>query len=514
MIVETQREEKGADQVTDGQIQRNIFSGLLLQGLLIALGLLAVPFIVRGLGNDRYALLSLSVTLIGYFSLMDFGLGQGMVRYLSEYTGRADDAAKQEVISSGILVFPILGVVAGVILVGFTPFIVKYGLRLPTGLQQTAAVVFYLTAVGLPLMFLKVYFEAIPSAHQRIDLINWAGFFANASKLIAGVLLILGGYGLKSIIISHIALTCIQVILLWRISIGCLPPHIRVRPKFNKAVVLELFRYSGLVSVTNLTSQLIVNSDKILISFFLPIGALAYYTVAFELASKLWHIPNIVMRAYGPAFSCLSGRADLLGIRRHYMTSVRKIAIAATFLAAMMVFFPKEILSYWISPEYGSEAWVVLATLAVGLLLSCYTIGPYTLIMAIGRAEVTSKIHGILVLIHIGLCLVFIPRLGIAGAGLSWCIVHLLDVILLWQWIESNLLSKSVMVTLRQAVAIPMSISGIFVAILSLIPQAIMGNAVGFVAMTMIGFGSYLAASYFLVFDVEEQKAIRSFARI
>ena len=47
-------------------------------------GVAAIPFIVRGLGVERFGVLTLAWVVIGYFSLFDLGLGRAITKFAAE----------------------------------------------------------------------------------------------------------------------------------------------------------------------------------------------------------------------------------------------------------------------------------------------------------------------------------------------------------------------------------------------------------------------------------------------
>src|SRR5580704_18044702 len=53
----------------------------------LAIGLLVMPSLVRNLGTDRFGVLSLAWTLIGYFSLFDLGLGRALTKEVASRVG-------------------------------------------------------------------------------------------------------------------------------------------------------------------------------------------------------------------------------------------------------------------------------------------------------------------------------------------------------------------------------------------------------------------------------------------
>ena len=61
-------------------LAKNAALSLLGQGAPLLIAVVAVPRLIRGLGLDRFGVLSLTWMLVGYFGLFDFGLRDGLRR--------------------------------------------------------------------------------------------------------------------------------------------------------------------------------------------------------------------------------------------------------------------------------------------------------------------------------------------------------------------------------------------------------------------------------------------------
>src|SRR5258708_3202502 len=69
-------------------IARNTILNLAGQALPFLVGLAAMPAIVRGLGTARFGLLGLGWVVVGYFSVLDFGMSRAAVRFSADAIGR------------------------------------------------------------------------------------------------------------------------------------------------------------------------------------------------------------------------------------------------------------------------------------------------------------------------------------------------------------------------------------------------------------------------------------------
>ena len=77
---------------------KNISFNLLSRIWYIVLALVTTPYIVTKLGTDAYGILSITLTLVGYFSLTEIGMGNTLIKYLSEYLAskKENKVEKQE----------------------------------------------------------------------------------------------------------------------------------------------------------------------------------------------------------------------------------------------------------------------------------------------------------------------------------------------------------------------------------------------------------------------------------
>jgi len=68
----------------EGRLAQSSLWNLLGQGVPIAAALVAIPLLVKGLGTERFGILTLAWVVIGYFSLFDLGMGRALTKVVAE----------------------------------------------------------------------------------------------------------------------------------------------------------------------------------------------------------------------------------------------------------------------------------------------------------------------------------------------------------------------------------------------------------------------------------------------
>jgi len=56
----------------------------------LLIGVITIPFIIRGLGTERFGLLSLAWVILGYFAIFDLGLGRATTKFIAEALGKGE----------------------------------------------------------------------------------------------------------------------------------------------------------------------------------------------------------------------------------------------------------------------------------------------------------------------------------------------------------------------------------------------------------------------------------------
>src|SRR5438094_9823521 len=70
----------------------------------VLIAILVTPYLVRKLGTEGYGVYALLTSLVGYFSLMDLGLGQGVTKFVAQYVAQDDAEAVASSIGSALSV--------------------------------------------------------------------------------------------------------------------------------------------------------------------------------------------------------------------------------------------------------------------------------------------------------------------------------------------------------------------------------------------------------------------------
>jgi O-antigen/teichoic acid export membrane protein len=485
--------------ISSASLTRNVLWNFAGQVAPLFVAVFAIPVLIKGMGVDRFGLLTLVWMMVGYFSLFDFGIGRALIKLVSEKLGEGRSAEIPELVWTALLLMACLGVAGAGAIFMLGGWLVTSALKVPVALQGEASAAFRLLAWSAPVVILTTGFRGILEAYRRFDLVNIVRLplgvltfvaplavlpFSNRLDVVVMVLL-----GLRLLICAIQAALCERVLPgLWR------------RISYSSHLVRPMLGVGGWMTVTNVVSPMMVYMDRFFIGSVLGMAAVAYYVTPYEIITKLLVIPGALVGVLFPMFS-----ASLAGDRARaaelFRRSVRWVFLALFPAVLLATVFASDGLRLWLSGEFSLNGAAVLQWLAAGVLINSVALIPVTFVQGAGRPDLTAKLHLVELPIYLLVLWLFMQQWGIVGAAAAWTLRVGFDAVALF--VMSALLESELSRTLkRDALILALALA---VLALGCWPSGLVTKIV-FTAIVLIGF-SVLAWRWLLSADERRRVA-------
>ena len=422
-------------------LARNTALNLIGQVLPLGVAVVAVPILIRALGEGRFGILTLAWALIGYFALLDFGLGRALTQAASEAIGQGDAERLRELSVVSIVSMLVIGVLGAVVVAAATPWLAYAFLKMDGALRSEAATSFYLLAASLPFVLGTIGFRGLLEAHQHFGL-------ATALRLPYAIFNFVGP--LAVIPFSHSLVPIVGMLVVGRVLMFAAHfivslrqyPWLRDKSPRSMATLAPLLRLGGWMMVSNVVSPMMVYLDRFVIGALISVTAVAYYVTPFELVTKLLIVPAAVVGVFFPAFAAMftsnRPRTALLFDR-----ATRFVLIVVFPATLLLVAFAHEVLLAWVGPEFAQRSAVAMQLLAAGVLINSFAQAPFALLQATRRADLTAKLHLAELPVYALMIVVLGRRFGVAGVALAWTLRVSIDTLLL-SWLTRRQLPEIV----------------------------------------------------------------------
>lgn len=391
-------------------------------------GLVAVPFLVKQLGTERFGLLSLSWILIGYFGLFDLGVGRALTKMVAErWTGQRD-LALDTLCSTGLALGAAAGLTGGLLVA-----VVSYTARIwfegwsPALLDEARIAMAIVGAGVLPTVGAAVL-GGMLEGFQRFKALT-------AIRVPAGVLLFaapcLSAWFTPRLDVAVAALTLTRwAILLAHLAMCRTSVQLSLSAVQFRVWARPLLHFGGWLTVSNVVGPVIVYLDRFIIGALLPPNQLAYYTAPFEMVSRLLVVPMALTRALFPALANVQGydtvQAHALRRKAFQLTAA---LVLPTAVAGIVAAHP--LLKLWLGDEFALHGSRAMQILLVGFAFNALAQIPMVAMHGHGLARQAATLH----LVELPLYAVFLYAMvrahGLEGAALAWSARGALDLVAL-----------------------------------------------------------------------------------
>jgi O-antigen/teichoic acid export membrane protein len=422
--------ESCAVRISGSKLASNTLLNLIGQSVPLLLAVIAMPFIVRGLGTERFGLLTLTWVVLGYFTVFDLGLGRATTKYVAEALGKGEETQVPKIIWTAVTVQAIMGFIGAIVLLGITDLLVDRVLNIPPELMGEARSTFHLLALSIPVVLIASSFSGALEAAQRFDLINAVRIPTSILTYLLPLVGLSLGLGLPGIV---------ALIVLARLGalVAFMSMNLRMRSELGKysisyTMLYHLFTYGGWVTVSSVIGPILAYLDRFLIGSLLTISAVAYYTAPYEAVTRLWIISVSLTMTLFPAFSALEREKNSQRLGTFFARSVKYVLLTTGPSVVVIWLFAREMLEIWLGADFALESTMALQILAVGVLINSLANTPFTLLQGVGRPDLPAKFHLIELPVYIGVAWILVSHYGISGAACAWTLRVAVDALLLF----------------------------------------------------------------------------------
>lgn len=336
------------------------YVNLLLSSLI---PLFYTPIMLRILGQEEYGLYKLSGSITSYLSLIAFGLGAAITRYLIKARIEVGEQEECKVFGLFVRIFKVIALLTLIVGVGLALIApLFYSASLSSDNLIKMQVLIILLAINTAINFLASPYISIVNAHERFLFLQSTAILGTCLGPILNLIALFLGYASLGLAISSLLATIILRILF----IIYVQYSMQIKPIFQsmpKSYIKDILGFSLWIFVSNIVGQLYEATDIALIG---AIPALSTIGVA---------IYNIGMVFNSMIFSINAGLTSLLVPKANKMvfsgasptiltdTAIRIGRIQAIILSLFIfgfIAFGRPFIHFYAGDNYADAYWIAI----------------------------------------------------------------------------------------------------------------------------------------------------------
>jgi O-antigen/teichoic acid export membrane protein len=386
--------------------------------------LVITPFIVRNLTIEGYGIYILLTSVFGYYGIFDLGLGQGLVKFVSEYLATQDNKRLNIAINSIFWTQFIVGAFLSFLLVVFASSIVAIFNVSPANYPVTVSAL-KICAVGFFFSMLSATFSSVLIGMQRYDITSVTDSMINLTLNILILVVSFLKYGLVGVVIVTVISSIVSFVVYFFILRSKLPQY-KIGFLLDFAVLKKFLVFSSNIFLSKISSIFANYIVRFVVSFFLGPSAVTYYAIPAKLLGAYGGVLSSAAGTLFPFTSNLAATGKSDEIRAIFLKASSLFVAISLPLSLFIALFSKGIMTLWMGSDFAENSWMVLTILCISSTIGGFSAVPNLVILGMGN----SKLIGIFSVITIVSYIIFLPFFtkffGIIGASCALLITSLI----------------------------------------------------------------------------------------
>jgi O-antigen/teichoic acid export membrane protein len=390
--------------------------------------MLTVPAYIKLIGVERYGVLVIVWALLGYFGAFDLGLGRATAQRIATMR-HAEPSERAEAFWTALILNMTFGVVGGLLLWTIGQYYFEGHFQVPENLRMEILAAVPWLAATVPITTLSGVLGGALQGRERFLVLNISNVLGSVlfQVLPLGVAWLHGSdlvWLVPAALLGRVT-TCVVLF-----SQCYLHVPLNMEPSVKRNLIVPLFRYGGWVTVTSMISPFLTTLDRFIIGSIAGAKAVTYYSVPFNLASRVAALPSSLSDSLFPRFS--STPVKECNQLMDKAVGALSVILTPLIIAGMLIMEP--FLRWWVGIEFAKHAAFVGEIIALGLWFNSLAYIPFARLQAQGRPDLVAKCHLAELIPYIAFLTFGLQVWGVLGAALAWSLRVTIDAILLF-WI-------------------------------------------------------------------------------
>ena len=410
-------------------------AGVLMTYVNIGLGSLIpfvyTPIMLRLLGQSEYGLYSLANSVVGYLSLLSFGLGSTIVRYVAKYRAEGNKEQEEKVIGLFIAMYSVLALL---VLIGGWIISCNVEPVFHRGLTETEigkiAVLVRIMAFNTAISFPISVFGSIIVAHEKYIYRQAVNILSTIAAPCCNLIALYFGFG--SIGLS-IVTTIIQFMMLPLNAVYCFR-ILKIRPRFHGLpirLIKELIRFSAFIFLGSVVDMMFWATDKVILGMLASTSAVAVYNIGSTFNGMMTNISTAFSGVLTPKVTVMITKDASPGQLTELFIRVGRLQYLVIALALSgFIVFGREFIFLWAGPDYGEAYYIALVTL-IPLSVPLIQNTGISIVVAQNKHQFRSIVYLVIAIFNVISTYLMVPRWGGLGAAICSGISYVIGQIII-----------------------------------------------------------------------------------
>lgn len=346
-------------------------AGALLSYLLLIItnitGIFLTPTLLRELGQSEFGLYSLTSSIVSYLTILDFGIGSAIVRYIAMYRLSEDKDNEYSLNGMFLTINTFIGLI--VIFVGGILYSTVDRIFSTTMLPDEMykmKIMLLLLIINLAITFPLGTFTSIATAYERFVFLKITNILRSLMVPLIMLLLLFMGYKSLSLVLTITIFNIVYLVAnMWYCFVK-LNTKLKFK-NFDFVLLKEIFQYSFWMFLFIIVDKIYWGSNQFILGIVSGSKMVAVYAIALQFVNYYMALSTAISGVFLPRITqMIAQNSSEEEISNVFIRIGRLQYIILSLILSSFILYGKAFIKYWAGIDY-SNAYIIALIIMIPL---------------------------------------------------------------------------------------------------------------------------------------------------
>lgn len=382
-------------------------------------GLLLIPFIIHHVGISEYGIYSLVTTLSGYLIILEMGLSNTTIRFLSKYKANNNKEQEKQFLS---VIFFIYGAI--------TLFVLCVGaliwLNIPNLFEQSLSSneisilqpAFLVLLISIAITLMSNSFTGIISAYERFKFQKSIEIFIFILRCLLIIISLELGFGVFYIVVIDTIINFISAVI--KVIFVKFKLDVHIILKFpDKQTIKEISLYTFFIAVNVVVNQINWRVDNLIIGMLTSAASVGIFSIGNQLVFSFIALASAVSNVFTPKIvKMVTLNATTDELTNEIIKIGRLQMMVLGFVLVVFIAHGSLFIDLFVGKTFSEAYWVALFPMIPFIFVLAQT-STNSVLQAMNKHKARSLLLLLTALLNVILSIFLVDRIGMVGASIG-----------------------------------------------------------------------------------------------
>jgi O-antigen/teichoic acid export membrane protein len=365
--------------------------------------LLYTPFMLYKMGQSEFGLYALTSSVVGYLTILDFGFGSAVVRYIAKFRALSDKENEYNLNGMFLVVYTFIGIftiIAGIVL--YLNVDNMFSAKMTLNEIEKAKILILLMTLNLAISFPLGIFKSIVMAYEEFvfsKVVNMVRIVIGPIIMIP--LLIFGYRAIGMVVVATVLNLWLLLINMWY-CFAKLKVKINIT-KFDSNLLREIIYFSFYGFLNIIVDKVTWSAGQIILGVVSGTIAVAVYSVAIQLNNYYLEFSTAISGVLLPKLTVMFANGATDDEFSEFFIKVGRIQyILISYILGGFLLVGQDFINLWAGPGY-ERAYLIACILMIPITFPLIQNTGIIILQAQNKQKFRSIIFVLITFVNISL---------------------------------------------------------------------------------------------------------------